>query len=135
MAVAHAIKTAAIAKALDSKQGIIDAVGDLSGVELFFDLVLLGVYVRPDRVGSILLPDQTVAEDQYQGICGLVLKLGPDAFVSSDQFDYGASKVEVGDWVIFNVGDAKSIIINGAPCRYLPAGKVRMKVKHPNLYF
>ena len=130
----HAIKTAEIARSMDSKQGIIDAVGDLSGVEVFFDLVLLGSYIRPDKVGSILLPDQTVAEDQYQGVCGLILKMGPDAFVSDDRFIY-TSKAEVGDWVIYNLGDARSLIINGAPCKYVPAGSIRMKVKHPSLYF
>lgn len=134
MAVTHAVKTAVIARSLDSKQGIIEAVGDLSGVDVFFDLVLLGVYIRPDKVGNILLPDNTVAEDQYQGICGLILKMGPDAFVDDDRFVY-TSKAEVGDWVIFNVGDAKSITINGTACRYLPASKIRMKVRHPNLYF
>jgi len=59
--------------------------------------VLVMQYRRPERSGSIILPAQAHKEDDYQGVVGYVLALGPDAYKGA-KFDSGAW-VKPGDWV------------------------------------
>ena len=60
--------------------------------------VLVLQYRRPERTaGSIILPAQALKEDDYQGVVGYVLALGPDAY-TGDKFGSGAW-VKPGDWV------------------------------------
>lgn len=53
--------------------------------------VLVMQYRRPEKVGGIFLTAKAQAEDDYQGVVGYVLALGPDA--------YNASKFMSGPWV------------------------------------
>ena len=129
-------KVQEISQASNPKLAIINAVGDLSKVEVMFDLVLVGVYIRPEKTaGGIIRPDSNVGEDEWQGICGLVLKKGPTAFMDDEYTQYSGQDIAVGDWVVFNVGDAKSIQFNGTPCRYLKATQIRMKIPNPEMVF
>lgn len=59
--------------------------------------VLVMQYRRPSKVGSIVLPAQAHKEDDYQGVVGYVLALGPDAYQGA-KFASGAW-VKPGDWV------------------------------------
>lgn len=135
MALATAHKIQQISTASDPKKGILDAVGDLSNIDVFFDLVLLGTYIKGNKIGNVWIPDQTVGEDEFQSKCGLVLKKGPNAFKDDEYIQYGGQDIAVGDWVVFFVGDAKSITINGTPCRLLKANQIRMRVKDPTRIF
>ena len=59
------------------KEATAALVGDLEGVEVFGNQVLVAIYQRPNKTASgIYLSDGVRAEDQYQGKVGLVLKLG-----------------------------------------------------------
>lgn len=118
-----------ISEARDPKQGILDAIGDISGIEICSDLVLLGTYIAPNRIGSILLTDKSVGEDEFQGKLGLVLKMGPLAFQYED---YGGPEIKVGDWVAFNVGDAKALTVNETPCRILRDDQIKMRIADPH---
>jgi hypothetical protein len=62
--------------------------------------VLVLQYIRPEKVGSIFLADQTRKEDEYQGRVGLVLALGPDAYADTVKFPNGPW-CQVGDWVLW----------------------------------
>lgn len=136
MPIASAAKIQQISQSDNPKLAIIKAVGDLSKVEVMFDLVLVGVYIRPEKTaGGIIRPDSNVGEDEWQGICGLVLKKGPTAFVDDEYTKYDGQDIAVGDWIVFTVGDAKSIRFNGAPCRYLRANQIRMKIPTPEMVF
>ena len=65
--------------------------------------VLVLQYIRPDAIttasGMKLYTAPTMQrEDEYQGRCGLVLALGPDAY--GDQVKFGSGPwCKVGDWV------------------------------------
>ena len=59
--------------------------------------VLVLQYRRPEKTGSIILPAQAHKEDDYQGVVGYVLALGPDAY-QGGKFTSGAW-VKPGDWV------------------------------------
>lgn len=129
----------AVSMASDPRKAIKDQVGDLSGVHLMADMVLLGTYIRPQKTaGGIIRPDANVQEDVWQGKVGLVLKLGPDAFEDTPDytFNFGDSgKPKVGDWVVFKVGDAWGLTMKGFPCRYIRDVGIKMKIDDPSVIF
>jgi len=132
-----AIKAVSLSK--DPKKAILEFVGDLSGVHLMADMVLLGTNIRKERTdGGVYLPDQNVQEDVWQGKVGLILKLGPDAFEDTPDytFNFGdGGKPKVGDWVVFKVGDAWSLNVKDYPCRYIRDVGIKMKVDDPGVIF
>lgn len=69
------------------------------------------IYVRPEEIKvitdavtgerkSLYLPDSVRAEDRYQSCTGVVIALGPQAFMDKDGNPRG-SKYKVGDWLLF----------------------------------
>lgn len=123
-----------IASASDPKEAILNVVGDLSGVRLLGDMVLIGTYIRSERTkGGIIRPDVNVQEDVWQGKVGLVLKLAHDAFKDTPDYVFNDNIANVGDWVVYKIGDAWSININGCPCRIVRDVNIRMVVEDPSI--
>src|ERR1035437_2510835 len=86
-----------VSNSKDPKQAIIDTIGDLSGVEVIGDLVLIGIYIRPEKTaGGIIRPTANVQEDVWQGKVGLVLKWGPNAFRNPEDGTLYEQRVELG---------------------------------------
>lgn len=118
------------------KLEILKLIGDLSSVKLMFNTVLLATYFRPEKTaGGIIRPDENKAEDEWQGKVGLVMKLGPQAYVSDADTDFGGEKVEVGEWAVYRIGDTWPLNINGYPCRMIKDSSIKMVVKDPNMVF
>ena len=94
----------------------------------------MAVYVRPQKTKSgIYLTSQTVDEDKIQGKVGLVVKIGPTAFVdSSDQWIKGID-IDENDWLVFRPSDGWSITINNVLCRILDDTNVRGRISHPDM--
>jgi hypothetical protein len=68
--------------------------------------VLLAMYKRPERKdlggGKFLhIPEQARDEDVYQGKVGLVLALGPLAYVDDKFRRFGGPWVRPGDWLLY----------------------------------
>ena len=120
----------------DRTQAIIDKVGDISGVEPMYNMVLLATYVSPNKSkGGIIMTQNTVEEDVWQGKVGLVLKLGRDAFKDSPEegvYFYG-QRVTLGEYVVFKVGDAWQVAVNGWPCRLVRDSSIKMKTTDPRI--
>jgi co-chaperonin GroES (HSP10) len=120
----------------DPKEKIFEAVGDLSDIEVFGNWVLLGVYERPEKTKSgLYLSDVTRKEDEHQGKCGLVLKKGPSAFVSDDNYNFRGLSVEAGDWCAMFVTDGRKIKIKGQLCRMVEDMHIRMRVSSPDVVY
>jgi len=120
--------------AVDPKKEILDEIGDIKEVEIFNNQILVGVYIRPQKTASgIILTDKTIDEDKYQGKVGLVLKMGPDAFVDETGKWFKNMKIKVGDWVVFRPSDGWAIDINSKRCRILDDVAVRGRVKSPDI--
>jgi hypothetical protein len=122
----------------DPRKEIWDAIGDISKVKIFHNEVLIAVYMRPEKVkfksgGSLILPDQTRAEDANQGKSGMVLKKGPLAFVSDDNFDFKGQNVEPGDWVSIWVSDGRRVHLNGVLCRLVADRDIQMGIPRPDI--
>lgn len=125
----------AIANATDAegtKRAILAQASNLDGIEIFGDMVLLAIYIRPEKTrGGIYRPQTNVDEDIWQGKVGLVLKWGPDAFIDSSTGDLYEQRAEIGEWCVFKVGDAWNITINGVACRLVRDSSIKMKIKDP----
>lgn len=136
MPVSSASKIEMISQAADPKQAIIKAVGDISGLKVGSDLVLLGTYIRNEMTaGGIIRPVDNVKEDEYQGKVGLVLKVGPIA--SGDWEDAAASgeMAKLHTWVVYQIKDAWPVQINGTACRFIPYDKIRASIPDPSMVF
>lgn len=88
-------------------------------------LILLGVYVRGGvsgkeqrTAGGVILPDAAKEEDRYQGKVGLILKLGPLAFVEDDTHKW-KEPPQIHDWIIYRVGDTFPFIIGKRTYRFI----------------
>lgn len=107
--------------------------GDISGVEIFNNQVLVAVYERPTKTaGGIILADQTRDEDKSQGKVGLIVKMGPDAFHDSDGKWFRGVGMNIGDWVVFRPSDGWPVTINKKMCRVLEDIHVRARVDRPD---
>lgn len=122
----------AVAASGDFKEEVLKQVGDLGDVDIMFNMVLVACYVRPEKTsGGIYLTQTSQEEDVYQGKVGLVLKLGPNAFESDDEFDFKGQGAQIGEWVVYKVGDAWQLQVGQWPCRLVRDSAIRMKVKDP----
>ena len=136
MPVVSASKIIQLSQAKDPKKAILQAIGDLSGEELFHNQILVVTYVRPEKTaGGIIRQQENVGEDEYQGKVGLVVKKGKSAFISDGEQDFLGQDVEIGDWVVYRVGDGWALTIRGTPCRILTDRTIRMKIKNPEDIF
>ena len=118
---------------VDPAKEIREAIGDLSQFEIFGNYVLIGVYKRPEQTqGKIFIPETTRHEDTLQGKAGLVLAMGPNAFVSDENYDFGSQKIKVGDWVAIFVSDGRKIQINKQLCRLVEDQHIRLRIPAPD---
>jgi co-chaperonin GroES (HSP10) len=130
-----------------AKDEILSKLGDLSGVEIAQNEVMIATYMRPQMTkGGIYLPDQNLREDQYQGKVGLVVKIGPACrFVRTDtarNITYGVP-INLHDWVVVRTSDTWPFEFNGDPnvsdprafvkCRLVFDDQIRMKVPNPGM--
>jgi hypothetical protein len=109
-------------------------VGDLSGVKVMGNRVLVGIYIEPSKKGNLWLGKETLKESVYQGTVGMVLKMGPQAFKDDpdNKISFHGETVSDGDYVAFRAGDAKRCQINGLDCRFVEDVLIDMVVADPN---
>jgi co-chaperonin GroES (HSP10) len=124
----------AISTAKDPKKTILDLLGDLSGIEILGEMVLVATYIRPEKTaGGIIRPTSNTQEDVWQGKVGLVVKLGTDAFIDPETGIAFEESVTVGDWCVYKIGDGWSMNVRGVGCRLVRDTGIRMRVEDPNI--
>src|SRR5690606_283508 len=127
-----------IQHARDPKDVIMEQVGDLSEFELFWNQVLVAIYEMPKdakTVAGIIVPDKTRDESIFQGKAGLVVKLGPQAFVDSDDFKFDGQRVNVGDWVLVRPQEGWLTEINGNLMRIFRDTQIIARIPDPDYVF
>ena len=118
------------------KKMILEKLGDLSEVQVMFNMVLVVPYIEPEKSdGGIFLPQERVAESIWQGKSAVVVKMGPDAFVDDEHNKFNGQKVKVGDWCVFKIGDAWLVEIKKIPCRLVEDSNIKMVVTDPSIIF
>ena len=129
---------------VDPKQALLDRVGDLNGIDVFGSDMLVAIYKRPEKTKSgLILTDTTRKEDIYQGKVGLVVKMGPFAYVDDDGNKF--RDINVGDWIVFRPSDGWQVTLNTlqrsiskddtVDCRIVGDGSVRMRVSDPDFIY
>lgn len=123
----------------DPKKDIMKRVGkQLQAMDIFGNNILVATYVRPKmaRHGKLVLElaDTTRKEDEYQGKVGLVLKLGPMAYVDDETTQFHGQNVKVGDWVVYRPADGWSLELpdGQVKCRMLIEASIRMRIPSPD---
>lgn len=125
-----------LADSSDQRATMRALVGDLSGVRVMGNRVLVGIYIEPDKTKSgLFLSKETLKESIYQGTVGMVLKKGPQAFKddADNKISFHGETVNDGDYVAFRAGDAKRCQINGLDCRFVEDTLIDMVVADPNV--
>jgi len=126
----------AMAHEKDPADVIREEVGDLSKVDLFHNQILVGVYKRPEKTkGGIIITQKSAGEEVFQGVVGLVLKVGPTAFQNDNHNDFKGQNVEPGQWIVYRTSDTHKVAINGTICRLLEDAHVKLRVPHPDVVF
>lgn len=103
--------------------------------------VLVGVWMPGERLtkGGLLLPGNSQQEYQFQGVTGLVLKLGPHAYKTqkSERWflddDGNDDPPKVGEWVSFNFKQGESFLLGRQPCRLVSDQYILMRLPRPDL--
>lgn len=102
------------ASAAEAKKEILEAVGDISKVEIFGAQVLIAPYIRPEKTrGGIITPGSAAREDEWQSKVGLVLKVGPTAFHADRLEQFNGRAPDVGDWIFHDVKACFQLHIRG----------------------
>ena len=117
----------------DPKAEILQNIGSTDGLDIFHNQILCVVYMRPEKTkGGIVLPTQHRDEDRHQSKVGLIIKMGPDAFVDETGTWFKGVEVKMHDWIVFRPSDGWSITVNGVLCRILKDESIRGRVSHPD---
>ncbi len=129
---------------------LLAAAGDLSDYEVFHNLVLVATYIPPPKMmkgpnGELIPfhePDNTQAENRFQGKVGLVLAFGPNAFLDDNVAKFGGKDIRKGDWVMYRPSDGHELFIRdrrkfneGLSCRLIEDVFIRGRVADPSLIY
>jgi co-chaperonin GroES (HSP10) len=118
---------------VDPAETIRNELGNIDNLQVFHNQVLIAVYIRPTKTkGGIMLADSTRDEDKYQGKVGMIIKMGPEAFVDPTNKWFTNVNVKVGDWVYFRVSDGWSLNVHGVQCRMIDDTDIRGRVEYPD---
>ncbi len=107
-----------------AKEDLLKEVGHVADhVQIPGPKILVAVYYRPEKTQGGILDPTARKGDSHQGKVGLILRMGPLAFVEDENHKWGDVKPKVGDWVQFRVGDTAPWRLgrddNGAYLRYV----------------
>ena len=84
--------------------------------------------------GGILITDDVVERAQVASTCGLVLKVGPDAYKDKERYPEGPW-CKKGTWVVFARYAGSRIKIDGGEVRLLNDDEVLATVENPEDIF
>lgn len=117
----------------DPKEKIIREVGDITGLQLLNNQILLATYIRPQKTKSgLYLSDKYLEEDKYQSKVGLLLAQGPSAFKEEDGQWFAGREFNSGDWLVFRPSEGWNITVNGVLCKILQDIQIKGVVDNPD---
>lgn len=123
-----------------AKDDLLASLGDLSGIDVWDNNVLVGIYMRPKiSKGGIHFTDTARADDRWQSKVGLIVKMGPSAFVDADGKWFNGSDIKLHDWIMFRASDGWDFDYRPSggtakvECRLLLDTSVKAKLASPEL--
>jgi len=113
----------------------LDALGQWDG-EVMHSQVMCMTYIQSSVTkGGIILPDDALQEDRFQGKIFLVIAKGPGAFKDDKIAQFHGMDVKVGDWVMARPSDGLEFFYNGNTLRLFQDVDIRIKVKSPDRFW
>jgi len=125
----------------DFKKMLFAEIGeDLKKFRVFGEIVMVASYIAPRKTaGGIILPDNSLDEDRWQGKVGLIVKMGPMAFKYRGQFKWEwdeAGPPKIGDYVCFNSADGfDEVGIRGHSLRWIPDQLLKQDLHDPKIIY
>ena len=104
--------------------------------------LLIGVWVpnKEQKLKSgLYMPEKTKDEYQFQGVTGLILKIGPLAYGTEKtrqwfvDDDGNPDPPRVGEWVSFNFKQGEPFLLVDQPCRIIADQYVMTRMSRPDL--
>lgn len=106
---------------------------------VFHNWVITATYYLPDYLGKpeskIILPDSVHDEALSQGKIGLVIKMGPLAFQDDEHIKFRGQKLEVGEWVQYDIMEGRQFTVDRIHCRRLKDTQVVFAWDDPRLVY
>lgn len=97
--------------------------------------IIVCVYERPEKTrGGILVPETASrrSEDKFQGVVGLIVKVGPNYVTEHKKFLGLDEMPKVGDWIAFRNQDCSSFTLGNRSMRMLQGNFIRMVLADPD---
>lgn len=117
-----------------AKEDVLKSLGDIDGIVLDLNYVLVAIYERPEKTASgIFLSDKTRKEDKWQGKAALIVKLGPGVDMDDGRIEFCGRKLAIGDWVAVQPADGWPVNINGKDCRIVPDYRIFLRIPRPDM--
>jgi len=113
----------------------------MESVQVFHNWIITATYYLPnyDVIGgtSVKLwrPETTQDEALWQGKVGLVVGKGPLAFKDDDRNKFHGQNVEIGQWIMWDIHDARQTTVNRVHCRWIPDVRILGTVDDPKLVY
>ncbi len=125
----------------DPRKALLDKIGTIPEGVVLFSRILVAIYVPPivERTGggvfiASAIQDEDREESLWQGKTGLVVAMGPQAYVDDGDTTFHGQRVDVGDWVWFRPSDGMGCDINETPCRLFDSERYIIgKLPHPDM--
>jgi hypothetical protein len=118
-----------------------DARVDLDGIRIEHNNILVACYIGSEKIAgtSLLRTQNQVKEDEYQGKVGLVLKVGPGAYLDDDRTKFHGMTIAPGDWVLTMPTAGWQLklggMFGGVLCKIVQDTSVKAKVSDPDGVF
>jgi len=97
-------------------------------------ILVLPFKIKDKTKGGILITDDVIERSQVASTCGLVLKVGPDAYKDKERYPQGPWCKE-GSWVVFARYAGSRMKIDGGEVRLLNDDEVLATVEDPEDIF
>jgi hypothetical protein len=138
-----------------AKKFIFGKLGDLKDVRFLFNEVLVAKYIRQKVSENLVASADTQQMDRWQGVIGMVLKIGPTAYQDDEGTKFpwdlwlkaglvrekGECPIKPGDWVLYRHSDGWDKGVRAMhdygvfECRALQDAHIRGIVDYPGRWF
>lgn len=121
----------------DPRQAIIDFVAPfLDKIHIGPAKLLVATYRQQEKTaGGVIKTQRYVDEDKFQGVAGLVLKVGPLSFIDDVKVKFGGFKADQFQWVIYNPDYGRARELRGLHCRIIEDTYIDSVVDDPELFW
>lgn len=123
----------------DPKQAILRKIGTVPKELIQFARIVVAIYQPPmvdKTAGGVYLTEQMKKEDMeeyyWQGKVGLIVAMGPRAYVDDDTYKFHGTRNHIGDWVWFQPSNGIACEVNEVMCRVFTEQHILGKVDHPD---